>query len=264
MPFDLSVILAASCAVTALQGAVMLMLWMRRRDAAWLQWRAATFVLGGCFLFLFVIDDASLRQVSIGLGTATFVAATFTVWTSSRVFAGKPVVWPALIAAIGIWAGISVITDTLDSLLPAVLVQSIAGIFWVGGGALEHWRARPEGRTVGEWGVIVLYATVALFFAVRLPFVMLWPFPFGALETHPAWVAALVFGLDIAAFLLTTLTLIGLRDETAATAQTAGSAYSASASGLGSSTPDPSHRGGLEPRSAAHRSTGRSSDHGRA
>jgi hypothetical protein len=213
MPFDLSAILGASCAVTALQGAVMLTLWMRRRDAAWLPWRAATFVLGGGFLFLFVIDDESMRQVSIGLGTTTFIAATFTVWTSSRVFAGKPVVWAALIAAIGIWAGIGILTDTLDTLLPAVIVQSVAGVVWIGGGAWEHWNARRDGRTAGEWGVIWLYAAVALFFALRLPFAMLLPFPFGALETEPAWVAALVFGLDIAALLLTTFTLRGLRDQ---------------------------------------------------
>src|SRR5204862_167983 len=153
----------------------MLMLWTRRRADDWLLWRAATFVLGGGFLFLFVIDDESLRQVSIGLGTATFIAATFTVWTSSRVFAGKPVVWPALIAAIGLWAGTSVLADTLDSLLPAVLVQSAAGVVWIGAGAWKHWRARLEGRTIGEWAVIGLYAAVALFFAVRVPFVMAWP-----------------------------------------------------------------------------------------
>ena len=212
MPFDFSAMLALSCAVTALQGAIMLVLWQRRRDAAWLPWRAATFVLGGGFLFLFVIDDESMRQISIGLGTATFIAATFTVWTSARVFAGKPPIWAALIAALGIWAGLGILTDTLDSLLPAALVQSLAGIAWIGGGAWEQFRARREGRTWGEWGVIVLYAAVALFFALRLPFVMLWPFPFGALDAEASWLAAFVVGLDIAAILLTTFTVLGMRD----------------------------------------------------
>lgn len=215
MPFDLSAILGASCAITALQGVIMLTLWRRRRDAAWLPWRAATFVLGGGFLFLFVLDDASMRQISIGLGTATFIAATFTVWTSSRVFAGKPVIWPALIAAIGVWAGIGIVTDTLNSLLPAALVQSLAGIVWVGGGAWEHWSAHREGRTFGEWGIIWLYAAVAAFFAIRIPFLLLWPFPFGALDTQHGWVAALVLGLDAAAILLTICTLMGLRERAA-------------------------------------------------
>ena len=215
MPIDYSAMLALSCAVTALQGAIMLALWQRRRDTAWLPWRAATFVLGGGFLFLFVIDDASMRQVSIGLGTATFIAATFTVWTSARVFAGKPPIWAALIAALGIWAGLGILTDTLNSLLPAVLVQSFAGIAWIGGGAWEQFRARRDGRTWGEWGVIVLYAAVALFFALRLPFVLLWPFPFGAQPADATWLAAFVVGLDIAAILLTSFTVLGLRDEEA-------------------------------------------------
>lgn len=212
MPIDYSALLALSCAVTALQGAIMLALWQRRREAAWLPWRAAIFVFGGAFLFLFVIDDEAMRQVSIGLGTATFIAATFAVWTSARVFAGKPPIWPALIVAIGIWAGLGVLTDTLDFLLPAALVQSLAGIAWIGGGAWEQFRARREGRTFGEWGVIVVYAAVAAFFALRLPFLMFWPFPFGALDADATWLAVFVVGLDIAAIALTTFTLLGLRN----------------------------------------------------
>jgi hypothetical protein len=215
MPLDFAAVLALSCAITALQGAIMLILWQRRRDSAWLLWRAATFVLGGGFLFLFVIDDESMRQVSIGLGTTTFIAATFTVWSSSRVFAGKPVIWAALIAAIGIWAGLGIFTDTLGSLLPAALVQSLAGIVWIGGGAWEQWCARRVDRTFGEWGVIVLYAAIALFFLVRLPFVLAWPFPFGALHADPVWLAVFVLGLDVAAILLTTFTALGLRDDDA-------------------------------------------------
>jgi hypothetical protein len=211
MPFDLSQMLAISCAVTALQGGVMLALWSRRRAALWLPWRAAIFVLGGTFLYLFVIDDPALRQISIGLGTAIFIAACFAVWSSARVFAGKLVVWPALIAAIGVWAGISILTDTLNSLYPAAIVQSLAGIVWIGGGAHEHWRNRSPGD--GQTGIIALYGAVALFFAIRLPLLSLWPFPFGAQPVDAGWVAAFVLGLDIAAILLTTLTLLGLRDR---------------------------------------------------
>jgi hypothetical protein len=216
MPFDLSQILIASCAVTAFQSAIMLALWTRHRDATWLPWRAAIFVLGGGFLFLFVIDDPSLRQVSIGLGTATFIAATFAVWSSARVFTDKPVVWPALIAALGIWAGLSVLTDTLDWLLPATIVQSLAGIGWIGGGALEHWRAQESGRGTNQWGAIAIYGIVALFFALRLPLVLLMPFPFGARPVNGTWLTVFVLVLDVAAILLTTVTLVQLRNARSA------------------------------------------------
>ena len=39
------------------------------------------------------------------------------------------------------------------------------------------------------------------------------PFPFGALEAHGASLAAFVVGLDVAAILLTTFTVLGLRDD---------------------------------------------------
>lgn len=211
MPFDLSTTLVLSCAVTALQSVIMLVLWSRRRDAYWLLWTAAIFVLGGGFLFLVVIDDPGLRQISIGLGTATFIAATFAVWSSARVFVGKPVVWPALIAAIGAWAGISIFTDTLDSLLPGVIVKSIAAIAWIGGGAWEHWQAERSGTRRGQWGVIVLFAAVALLFAIRLPFVGLWPYPFGGQPGNSQWLTVFTLSLDAAAVCLTVLTVLRVR-----------------------------------------------------
>ena len=77
----------------------------------------------------------------------------------------------------------------------------------------SHLYQRLANGPLGHTSVTIIYAAVALFFTARLPFVMFMPFPFGALETQSAWVAALVFGLDIAALLLTTFTIIGLRDE---------------------------------------------------
>ena len=210
MPFDLSQLLLVTCGVTALQGAIMLTLWRRRPDALWLPWRAVIFVLGGGFLFLFAIDDPAMRQISIGLGTAVFIAATFAVWSSGRIFSGKPVLWPTLIAAIGLWAAISFLTDTLNSLLPAAIVQSVAGVAWIGGGAWEHWRAQRRGAR-GQWGVVLLYGAVALFFAIRLPLVTLLPFPFGGLPVEPLWLTTFILGLDVAAILLTVLSVRATR-----------------------------------------------------
>lgn len=212
MPFDLSQLLIATTAITAAQGVIMLLLWNRQRSAVWLPWRAVIFVLGGGFLFLFAIDDPTMRQISIGVGTAVFIAATFAVWTSGRVFNGRPVVWPALIAAIGIWAGISIFADTLDSLLLAAIVQSVAGVAWIGGGAWEHWRAKAHGAR-GQWGAILLYGGVALFFLIRLPLVTLLPFPVGGQPVDELWLATFVLALDVAAILLTVVTLLGLRAQ---------------------------------------------------
>ncbi|RYE09662.1 MAG: hypothetical protein EOP22_08350 [Hyphomicrobiales bacterium] len=212
MPFDLWQMLIATCAVTALQGVIMLTLWARHPQATWLPWRALIFLLGGSFLFLFAIDHPGLRQISIGLGTATFIGATFAVWSSARVFNGKPVVWPALIVTIGLWAGLGIVMDTLDSLLPAAIVQSVAGFSWIGAGALEHWNARRRGVR-GQLGVTVLYGAVALFFALRLPFVVSLPFPLGGLPMDETLLAVFILGLDVAALLLTVATWLSLRAQ---------------------------------------------------
>ncbi len=52
---------------------------------------------------------------------------------------------------------------------------------------------------------------VALFFAIRLPLVTLLPFPFGGQPVDPLWLTAFVLGLDVAAILLTVVTLLSVR-----------------------------------------------------
>jgi diguanylate cyclase (GGDEF)-like protein len=52
--------------------------------------------------------------------------------------------------------------------------------------AAEFWRGREE-RLQSRWPVIVLFSTLALFFASRVVLVNVLPFPFGALPLQPGW-----------------------------------------------------------------------------
>ena len=85
---------------------------------------------------------------------------------------------------------------------------SVAGALFVGGAAYEHWRNRKTPRLAYRWGLIVLYAAVGLFFALRLPFTAFLPFPFGAQAIQQAWIATYVLGLAVAAIVLTFLSIM--------------------------------------------------------
>lgn len=88
-------------------------------------------------------------------------------------------------------------------LLSSLLIAPLLGMT-----AYEFWRGRaellPSRRTV-----IVLFSSMALIFAVRIPLIGVAPFPFGALPAEPAYVAAfnllLFFHTVVLAILLVAL-----------------------------------------------------------
>jgi diguanylate cyclase (GGDEF)-like protein len=53
----------------------------------------------------------------------------------------------------------------------------------------EFWRGRQE-PLPSRWAIIVLFVSLSAFFASRIAFIGVLPFPFGALPVQPAWLAA--------------------------------------------------------------------------
>ncbi len=70
--------------------------------------------------------------------------------------------------------------------------------------ALEFWRGRDE-PLPSRWPVIVLFSSLALFFAGRIALIDLLPFPFGALPMQPAWLGAFNLIVFVHTLLLTVL-----------------------------------------------------------
>jgi diguanylate cyclase (GGDEF)-like protein len=206
---DFSQILIASCAITALQSVVMLVIWLQDRAATWLLWIAAVFLFGGAFLFLFQLDTTpSMRLISIGLGTGVFLVTCFCVWSAARSFEGRDVMWPMPFGALSVWSAYCAMPDALNSLTFASLVQSAMAAICVGAAAFEFWRGRKKQKVMARWGMVGLFGIVAVFFLVRVPLVGLLPFPFGGLATKLEWVATYVLGLAGAAVVLSFISIM--------------------------------------------------------
>jgi diguanylate cyclase (GGDEF)-like protein len=71
--------------------------------------------------------------------------------------------------------------------------------------ALEFWRGRAE-RLPSRWPVMVIFASLSLFFALRVPLIGVLPFPFGALPIQPGWLGA--FNLILFAHTLLLVVLV--------------------------------------------------------
>jgi diguanylate cyclase (GGDEF)-like protein len=212
MYIDLVQFLVASCAVAALQSILVFGAWLQDRSARWLLVLCALFILGAASLLLFSLDGIVPRPISLGLGTATFILAFFLAWASARLFAGRPAIWPPVAIALVGWGWLCVLPGQLATCVSPAVVQSVTGALWVGGAAYELWRDRAN-RLMARWGSIGLYGAVALFFALRVPFLELMPFPFGAGPIALSWTAAFVVSLVCAAVILSGLSLMLSKEQ---------------------------------------------------
>ena len=92
----------------------------------------------------------------------------------------------------------------LDNFAARVVLSSLLLAPLMAMSAVEFWRGRDE-PLQSRWPVIVLFSTLALFFASRIPLVNLLPFPFGAQPLAPGWMVAFNLIVFFHALMLTVL-----------------------------------------------------------
>jgi diguanylate cyclase (GGDEF)-like protein len=208
MYVSLENILVAGCAVAAMQSLLMLVTWLQERAARWLLWMCALFVVGGVSLYLFLPSTGLSHPLSAALGTGSFVVTFFLVWTAMRSFEGKPPHWPTLAAGLGTWGAACAIPGALDSYGAAAVMLSALGGLGVGAAAVELWRSKRGHGLIARWLIAGLLGLVAASFALRIPFLALMPFPFGALPMEPTWTAVFVLSLVGAGVVLSILSIM--------------------------------------------------------
>jgi diguanylate cyclase (GGDEF)-like protein len=208
MYVSLENILVAGCAVAAMQSLLMLVTWLQERAARWLLWMCALFVVGGVSLYLFLPVSGLAYELSVALGTGTFIGAFFLVWTAMRSFEGRSPRWPLLATALVLWVGVCAVPGSLHNYAAAAIALSVLGALGVGAATLELWRGRRRQSLVARWLIIGLLGLVAASFGLRIPLLALMPFPFGALPMDPAWTAVFVLSLVGAGVVLSILSIM--------------------------------------------------------
>jgi diguanylate cyclase (GGDEF)-like protein len=147
----------------------------------------------------------------MGLGVAFLIAAFACCWQGARTFDRRPALWLPVLAAPGIWLAASLLPGFLDNVAYRVVLSSSLLAPLIGMCAVEFWRGSDEALQ-SRWPVIVLFSSLALFFAGRIPMVGLLPFPYGALPIQPGWLGAFNMIVFFHALTLTVL-IVALSKE---------------------------------------------------
>jgi diguanylate cyclase (GGDEF)-like protein len=205
MNIDHFTIMVFGLFVKLMLGVLFLIFWLNdRRGQPWFAWWSATFLLGGIAATLFMLRDFSGGFFVMGVGVASLIGAFACCWQGARVFDKRRPLWLPVLVAPAIWLAASVVPGFLDNVAYRVVLSSLVLAPVIAMSSVEFWRGRQE-PLQSRWPVIVLFATLALFFGARVPLVDLLPFPFGAQPTQPGWMVAFNLIVFFHALMLTVL-----------------------------------------------------------
>ncbi|HEY7457761.1 MAG TPA: diguanylate cyclase [Xanthobacteraceae bacterium] len=189
MQIDGFTIILTGLFIRALLGILFLVFWLKDRRSVWFAWWGATFLFGDLAAAVFFVRGFVPAFFPIGIGVACLIAAFACGWQGARAFEGRAPTWLLPLAALAIWFAASLIPGFLENVDYRVILSSLLLAPLIAMTAVEFWRGRQE-PLVSRWPIIVLFASLSLFFASRIALVGLLPFPFGALPMQPSWLGA--------------------------------------------------------------------------
>ena len=210
MQIDSYTVLFFGLAVKGLLGVLFLYFWIRDRQTPF-GWWSATLLLGAVTTAFFMLRCFAPNLLAVGLGNIILITAVNCCWQGARAFHRRPPFWPALIGAPALWLAFCLVPGFMDNVAARVVVSSliIAPLLALSG--VEFWRGRDE-MLPARWPIIGLFASLAAFFAARIVFVNVAPFPFGALPMEQGWVGGFNLIIFFHTMLLTVL-IVALSKE---------------------------------------------------
>ncbi|HWM46650.1 MAG TPA: GGDEF domain-containing protein [Xanthobacteraceae bacterium] len=207
LSLDASTLAILACCITALLGALLLFVGSRDRMRA-LAWWGTAYLLGGFAVALWSLEGTAGEYLPRGTPNALLFIACGMMWNAARLFHGRSVQWPALVAGAAAWL-LAVDSGAIDSPLGRMMVSAMIIASYTFLTAHELWRERRKERANRRLAIIVpaLHGTV---FLLPMIFATLLPEGQALVAFSTSWVA--IFGLEAllyavgAAFIVLVLT----------------------------------------------------------
>jgi diguanylate cyclase (GGDEF)-like protein len=210
MPIDSFTVLLFGLFIKLVLGALFVTFWLKNRAAPWFGWWSGSLLFGCVTSTLYMLRGPD-SVVSIGVGNAALVASFVCCWLGARTFGRRRAMWSPLVLAPLLWVAASFLPSFMTNIPFRIMLSSALIAPFLVMSAAEFWRGRAE-RLPSRWPVIVVFTSLALFFASRVALIDVAPFPFGALPMNPGWLGAFNLAMFSHTILLSVL-LVSLSKE---------------------------------------------------
>jgi diguanylate cyclase (GGDEF)-like protein len=189
MQIDSFTVLLFALTIKLVLGGLFAVFWLKNRASAWFLWWGFSLALGSVTAALFMLRTTIENYVTLGIGNAFLLAAVACTWQGTRTFEKRAPLWLPVVAAPLGWLAVCLVPGFIETIEYRIALSSmlVAPMFAMAG--WECWCGRRETLS-SRWPVIVLFGSLTLFFALRVPLMGLLPFPFGALPMQPGWLGA--------------------------------------------------------------------------
>lgn len=203
MSLDLFTLFVTAIGVTALLGLVLLSVWAQDRVRA-LAWWGAAYLLGGLAILLWSLDSLP-HPFLAGVPGALLLLACGMIWTAARLFHGRPIIWPGMLAGATVWLVICVAVEPVHSFAQRIVLSSVIISAYTFLTALELWRERRK-SLVRRWPAVfvpILHGAVFLF---PVPLAGLFPEERGVFSLAGGWIA--IFALEAILYIVGTAFIV--------------------------------------------------------
>ncbi len=191
MRLDLPTLFMMTVAVTFTVGVLFLLSWSQtRRERALAVWGVAHLV-GSLASLMLALRGQIPDSLSIGLANALMIGAYGLIWSGVRAFERRAprLGWAA--AGSAVWLVACLVPPFYASLSARVILASGAAGLYCALGAHTIWRGRGE-PLVSRYPALVLLATYAALYWIRIPLALMAPMPASVAIASP-WFAILCF-----------------------------------------------------------------------
>jgi len=223
MQIDGFTVLLIGILARVLLGILFLVFWLRDKRAVWFLWWSATFFLSDLAVVIYLLGRFVFLSLPFGYEVAILIAALACCWQGARTFEGREPLWLPVLLAPTIWMFACLVPGFLETASYRVVLSSLLLSPLAAMSGFEFWRGREE-RLPSRWAVILLFASLSIFFASRIALIGIAPFPFGAQPMQSNWLGAfsliLVLHTIILAVLIVAMTRERLEREQMLKAQT--------------------------------------------
>jgi diguanylate cyclase (GGDEF)-like protein len=209
---DVTTLFIVAASVTSLLGFFLLFAWLQDRIRA-LGWWAAAYLIGGCSVAIWSIDELVSPPLPVGIANALLFLACGMIWSAARVFHGRPVLWGGMTFGAALWLVACVVPAFLHSSAARIVLSSLIIAVYTFLTAAELWRERRK-HLIRRWPAIFVPILHGAIFLFPVPLASLLPDDGGVVSLATGWMT--VFALEIMLYVVGTafIVLVLAKDRT--------------------------------------------------
>jgi diguanylate cyclase (GGDEF)-like protein len=187
---DVTTLFIVATCVTALLGVFLLFAWTQDRIRA-LAWWGAAYLIGGFSVALWITNAQGIPFMPASLPSALMFVACGMIWNAARLFHGRKVLWPAMIAGAATWLYVCEAPAFAQMSANRIVLASLIISAYTFLTASELWRERRK-SLINRWPALFVPALHGAVFLFPIPIASMMPEESGLVTLATGWLAVFV------------------------------------------------------------------------